>query len=201
MFTILKITNDENMASALTWRYVIALILVATMATSAWFSLQLVISKQKNTAAIVNISGRQRMLSQRTALFSNLLIVTPVAEQSNIRSNLKESIDLMTRSHLGLMYGDKEMGLPTTSSPTVSAMYFQGDNPVDTQVRAYIKAVQTLLKAKPDQLTTANPSLRYITNTAPTTLVASLDKMVISISLRVKPRLSYCRELKQYCGL
>jgi|GEM_PF-6526885 len=64
--------SDQLIARSLTWRYLIALILVAMLATAAWLSLHLVISEQESNAAIVNVSGRQRMLSQRTALFSTL---------------------------------------------------------------------------------------------------------------------------------
>jgi len=66
--------QDHLIARSLNWRYLIALVLVAMLSTSAWMSMHLVISQQESNAAIVNISGRQRMLSQRTALFSTLLV-------------------------------------------------------------------------------------------------------------------------------
>lgn len=170
--------NDFLIARALTWRYLIALTLVATLSTAAWISLRLVISEQKSTAAVVNVSGRQRMLSQRTSLFSALLLHTPKEKRADIRHQLKEAADLMLRSHLSLTRGDHEMGLPSTMSPTVRAMYFDGPNALDRQVEEYLGAVQSLLQAKDEELTPDNPQLKYIITVSPTRLVSSLDKMV-----------------------
>jgi PAS domain S-box-containing protein len=170
--------QDLSIARSLTWRYAIALALVASLSTAAWFSLHLVISEQKSTAAVVNVSGRQRMLSQRTALFSNLLLTTPAAERPLVKAKLKDAIELMARSHRGLTQGDKELGLPATMSPTIHAMYFDGPDPLDAKVSAYIKTVQELLLKSDGMLSADDPSLRYITTTAPTSLVAALDAMV-----------------------
>ncbi|NJN78275.1 MAG: hypothetical protein HC803_08050 [Saprospiraceae bacterium] len=49
-------------------RYVVALSLIGFVAVGAYLSIKTLIEKQKNTAAILNISGRQRMYSQRVAL-------------------------------------------------------------------------------------------------------------------------------------
>jgi diguanylate cyclase (GGDEF)-like protein/PAS domain S-box-containing protein len=173
-----KFKDDTNIAVGLTWRYVIALILVAALSTSAWFSLKLVISKQKSIAAIVNISGRQRMLSQRTALLSNLLVHAQKNERSHIYFKLKESTELMARSHHALIHGDELLGIPNNMSATVNAMYFKGDTPLNTQVEDYIKSVEDLLATDNKNLTVDNLVLLYITNTASTTLLSSLDKMV-----------------------
>lgn len=170
--------NDLLVARGLTWRYVIALSLVASLSTAAWLSLHLVISEQKNTAAVVNVSGRQRMLSQRTALFANLLVNAPEAERSAIRSKLTDAIQLMERSHHGLTHGDTDMGLPRSMSPTVHAMYFDGQNALDKQVETYIRIVHDLLLLSDDALTSTNPLLQYITQNATNTLVAALDQMV-----------------------
>lgn len=170
--------NDLSIARALTWRYAIALALVAMLSTAAWVSLHLVISEQKSTAAVVNVSGRQRMLSQRTALFANLLVNTPAAERPPVRSTLKDAIELMARSHRGLTRGDTELGLPDSMSPAVHALYFDGPEALDRQVETYIQTVQALLIEADDALTPDNLRLQHITRTAPTTLVTALDQMV-----------------------
>ncbi|MDP2143479.1 MAG: EAL domain-containing protein [Gallionella sp.] len=167
-----------SVARSLTWRYVIALSLVATLSTAAWLSLDLVITEQQSTAAVVNVSGRQRMLSQRTALFSNLLAHARKTERPAIRGKLQEAINLMDVSHQGLTHGNKSMGLPGIMSPTVHAMYFEGPDALDGQVERYIETVRALLLLDDDALTPDHPLLQYITQTAPTTLVSSLDRMV-----------------------
>jgi diguanylate cyclase (GGDEF)-like protein/PAS domain S-box-containing protein len=178
LFTNTHIKDDLGIAQALTWRYVLALSLVAALSTAAWYSLKLVISEQESTAAVVNISGRQRMLSQRTALFANLLVTAHANERASIRTKLEESIELMAISHHGLLYGNKVMGLPSSMSPAVRAMYFEGDYSLNKQVRTYINTVRALIATDRDKLSPDNAALRYITNTAPTTLVSSLDKAV-----------------------
>lgn len=176
--------NNLRIARGLTKRYVIALALVASLSTAAWLSLYLVISEQQSTAAVVNVSGRQRMLSQRTALFSHILVDAPTTERPAVREKLKEAIQLMERSHHGLIHGDVENGLPATMSPTVRAMYFEGENSLDSQVENHIKTVRDLVLLDDAELTGGtNPLLQVITKNAPTTLLASLDRMVSQYQL------------------
>ncbi|MEJ1959908.1 MAG: type IV pili methyl-accepting chemotaxis transducer N-terminal domain-containing protein [Nitrosomonadales bacterium] len=170
-----EILRDLGIARALTLRYIIALSLVASLSTAAWLSLHMVISAQKSTAAVVNISGRQRMLSQRTAFFSHLLVDAPKAERPQIRSKLKDAIQLMERAHHGLTHGDVKMGLPETMSPTVHAMYFDGQNALDEQVETYIRTVNELLLLDDKSLSSASTQLQYIAKNAPTKLVSALD--------------------------
>ena len=170
--------HDLGVARSLTWRYVIALVLVASLSTAAWFSLQLVIRSQESTAAVVNISGRQRMLSQRTALFANQLVAARPGERPSIRLRLREAADLMARSHQGLIHGDPALGLPATLSETARDMYFSPDKALDSMVRDYLAAVHDLLQQPDSQLTPDNPQLRYITVQASDRLLRALDTMV-----------------------
>lgn len=183
-------SKDLHVAHGLTWRYAIALLLVATLSTAAWLSLHLVISEQKSTAAVVNVSGRQRMLSQRTALFSNLLVHAANTERTVIRQKLNDAIQLMQRSHHGLVNGDAEMGLPADMSPKVRSMNFDGDNGLNAQVETYIKTVYELLALDDSALNAATPQLHHITQTAPNQLVANLDQMVRQYQLEGEASIS-----------
>ena len=170
--------SDQLIARSLTWRYLIALILVAMLATAAWLSLHLVISEQESNAAIVNISGRQRMLSQRTALFSSLLASASPDQRAEIRQKLQDAAALMKKSHRGLLHGDAEMGLPPTMSETVRAMYFEQPLALNEQVENYLASVEALLQVPDEQLNPHHPHLQAIIAASPARLVASLDKAV-----------------------
>jgi signal transduction histidine kinase len=171
---------EENLsvARSLTRRYIFALSLVALLTTAAWFSLHLVIQEEKSIAAVVNVSGRQRMLSQRTALFSSLLANAAPTDRPAIRAQLVKAADLMARSHRGLTHGDVEMGLPAEMSASVRSMYFEAPLQLDQQVQAYLANIETLLQMPDAQLGPGSPVLSAIIKVAPSTLVQSLDKMV-----------------------
>lgn len=177
--TFIAMDADLFIARALTRRYLIALLLVALLATLAWISLHLVISEQTSTAVIVNISGRQRMLSQRTALFSTLLVQAGTPwERAAVRSKLNEAVDLMQRSHLGLIRGDVSLGLPDHHSEAVEALYFSGTDAVDRQVRDYLSSLRQWLALPEDQLRAEHPLLRRIVETSTSSLLPALDRMV-----------------------
>jgi diguanylate cyclase (GGDEF)-like protein len=169
---------DTLIARSLTWRYIVSLTLIAMLATSAWLSLHLVISEQQSTTVMVNVSGRQRMLSQHTALFATLLAKAPRQERAAIRTQLAKATDLMRVSHHGLTRGSAEMGLPPTMSDSVRAMYFAAPLELDQQVETYIANLQALLQLPDDQLTSDHALVQAIVSTAPIRLVQSLDQMV-----------------------
>lgn len=57
-----------NLKKNITIRYIIALSLIAFLSTIAFYSLHKVLEQTQNTAYLVNISGKQRMLSQHLVL-------------------------------------------------------------------------------------------------------------------------------------
>lgn len=143
------------------------------------FDLDTIITAREITAAVINISGRQRMLSQRTALLALRLVWTQDGwEQERLRQEMLAAIDLMEKSHDALINGDAAMKLPGQPSKTVQAMYFEAPLYLDRQIRDYITQVRALGQASITELTQENPHLQYILRASATDLLAALEAVV-----------------------
>ncbi|HBE33964.1 MAG TPA: histidine kinase, partial [Cyanobacteria bacterium UBA11368] len=149
------------------------------LALAANFDPNQISTKREISAAAINVSGRQRMLSQRTALLSLRLVCNQDrAEQEKLRHQLLLDIDLMETSHNGLLNGDEKMKLSGHLSEALLAMYFEPPFNLDREIRNYIAQVRALAQASTTELTQDNPHLRYIQDAASTQLLIALDAVV-----------------------
>ncbi|AFY37614.1 histidine kinase [[Leptolyngbya] sp. PCC 7376] len=133
---------------------------------------------RETNAAVINISGRQRMLSQKVALYSMRLVVAPPELQEELRQQLSEILDLMAKSHQGLLHGDTHLKLACSQSAEISKIYYQSPYQLDQQVCDYIEAGRMLLACSTSELTTENVYLQRILNAASEPLLSALDAAV-----------------------
>jgi signal transduction histidine kinase len=149
------------------------------MAVSNYFNLEEITTARRVSAAVINISGRQRMLSQQSAFFCMKLVCSKnAAEQEKLRANLLESICLMEQAHKDLINGNDNMKLLSVPSPAVRAMYFEPPLNLDKQVREFIDRVKALLQIPEAELTLENPHIQYVVEAAAGELLAAFDAVV-----------------------
>ena len=60
--------SHESLFRSIRHRYLLGVLIIAFLSTTGYFTLQSALSDSDSTAYIVNLSGRQRMLSQHIAL-------------------------------------------------------------------------------------------------------------------------------------
>jgi signal transduction histidine kinase/CheY-like chemotaxis protein len=172
----------------LTKRYVLALFIIILFTTLTFVSIFLFLHTESGYAAIINISGKQRMLSQRIALYANSLTyyenkfdVTSCQQYSEDVQKLKSLVHSMHQSHQALLQGDIKLGiLNSQPSVKVQKIYYQEPLKLDEQVKNFLEQARALLHEPCGQLSKDNPHLRYLTQVAEDQLLKSLDTVVLA---------------------
>lgn len=148
-----------------TKKYIFALSLIALFSILAYLNLSHLIKAQSQDGEVINISGRQRMLSQKIALFS---LKHNVEHTERNHKELIKNINLMETSHQWLI--DKE------KSDQINKMYFLPPYFLDDDVRTYIKKAKLFLEKEDKQ------SLNYILSNSQQLLI-HLDKTVYAYQI------------------
>ncbi len=105
------------------------------------FVSSVVLTGQENDGTVINISGRQRMLSQKMSK-EVLAIASGIKVEAN-KEALNKTFSLFQASHEGLLYGNAQMGLPPTDAPDIRKQMMH----VDQLWKAFAPEVQTVLTA------------------------------------------------------
>ncbi len=142
----------------LTIRYVAALGTIALLVLLGHGAVDVVLESQADDAHVVNIAGRQRMLSQRLVKSALAMQIEEDARAREAhRSELAQTLGLWTRSANGLRYGDAERGLPSSVSDSVEIGFAHIEAPFVAMQRA---AATLIAGAPPDQARQAVQALQ-----------------------------------------
>ena len=128
-------------------RYIVALSLIALLTIVSQGVMQYLIADQEHDSRIVNIAGRQRMLSQKIAKTSLYIAQAESADAvENYRRQLREALVLWQRSHRGLQNGDRDMGLPGNNSENIKTLFQK----IEANHQAIVNAATTILDSPRD---------------------------------------------------
>lgn len=93
--------------------YAVALSLIAMTLLSSSFLMNRVIEHSRSDSRVINLSGRQRMLSQRlTKCALALERGLPPGERARLLGEMSKSFTDWKAAHQGLQHGDEALGLP-----------------------------------------------------------------------------------------
>lgn len=158
--------------------YVLALALIFILATLKFAAMETLVIRQDGAATVINVSGRQRMLSQRTAFYTSALIAADNEQsRTELRPALLETVREFESNHHDLIQGNEKRGLPALNNDAIFDIYYDGDPALDSLVDAYIESVQTVLNANgegPD----AEKAYQYILDVGPHILLQKLNTVV-----------------------
>ncbi len=142
-----------------------------SIASNVLLSAQLGASRED--AALVNLAGRQRMLSQRIAWDAAALSTSAPAGTARLRNDLRSSLNQFVQSHERLK--DPASGLYRSRDAREVDRLYAGE--LNTQVEAFVAAAQRVLSAPPATLR-GGADLTLLQTQARGGLLVSLEKAV-----------------------
>ncbi|MFT2089576.1 diguanylate cyclase [Paraglaciecola sp. 2405UD69-4] len=158
-----------NPAKSMTITYVVSLSIIAILSIFVHFMLDKIIHEQSDSAVIVNISGQQRMLSQRVSLFT-LEYLSTGHEESKAEALL--ALDKLNTNH----------ALLTTQhlvSDDINNSYFSAPHNVDKQVNEFTTLVKQALNSNDGNTENYLPDVNLaFFEMAKSPLLESLDYVV-----------------------
>ncbi len=108
----------------LTMGYLFALGLIALLAVIGQILIQHTISERASDSHVVDLAGRQRMLSQRLV---NLVLLLGKAtngpQRLRLLHDLRQDLELWDTTHQGLQSGDSTLGLPGHNSASIQELF------------------------------------------------------------------------------
>jgi len=124
MTKLTKALSENLNFKKLKQMYIFALITIAITVLLSQLLIQHNINSQLNDSKLINISGRQRMFSQKLA--KEILILNYATNSSNEKeaiSNIKETLKIWKFRHLALLNGNDSLDLPQTKSPRLLELF------------------------------------------------------------------------------
>ena len=180
------ITTDQ-----LRWRYIVALSLIALLTVFSQGVMQFLLSDQEYDSRVINIAGRQRMLSQKIAKTSFYVATTESTESVGIlRQQLAELLTLWERSHSGLLRGDADLGLLGRNSVEVMGLFKR----IEPHHQAIVTATRHLLAAaeRSESITFDIQQIRE----HETQFLQGMDEIVFRYDLEAKRKVAVARWLE-----
>jgi len=173
-------THQDRTFQTLTIAYISALIFIAAVVAGSGVYLALATGEQRISAAVINVSGRQRMLSQRIALFARTYVASGDVETAR---QLESTARLMLAQHEALLNGDPSLGILKALPEDSRSLYFEAPHNLDTRVRAFTGAALELAGAPALNGEDVDILLKTILAEAKGPLLTSLDAAVTEFEL------------------
>lgn len=136
-------------------RYILALGVIATIIITGQTLIQSFLKDQENDSRVINVAGKQRMLSQKIVKTILLLKSDDTNQKEMLKSELKNSLQLWEVSQKGLIYGNDSLQLPGNDSEKVSQLFEDVNKhfiPIDQSARAVVSLFEESSSALEEKL-------------------------------------------------
>jgi signal transduction histidine kinase len=185
---------DSRTFKKLSRLYIIALSTIAISVIISQLIIRNFLEKQQNDSTIINIAGRQRMLSQKlTKEVLQISNVENTARISELASNLKETLKLWEQSHNALVTGNKTLDLSENNSDKVISLY-QEIRPFYTKILSETNLILASIENKDLKEKIKQNSLVIIANE--NAFLQLMDTIVNQYNIEAKLRINKLQNIE-----
>lgn len=164
--------------TSLFWVFGLGLLLIAGLvAASHWQSIEM-IRKEVQTAKVINIAGRQRMLTVRMALDANTLATAQASDKEKTGNALLELISEFEAAQKALVEGSELRGLPGIHNADILVLYTTPDTGIYALQNRYLESVSFLANTENPTASAVREHLELINALAPGPFLDRLDEAV-----------------------
>ncbi|AUC76993.1 ATP-binding protein [Olleya sp. Bg11-27] len=187
---------DQQTFKKLSRLYIIALSAIAVTVIVSQLFVRKYLQDQQTDSTVINIAGRQRMLSQK--LTKEVLLISDAAHLEDriaLKNKLKATILLWSASHEALKNGNDSIGLPKTNSANVITMFNRLDpvfNTITTASHHIIQNIETVPELTRQNFTEAIAVIK----SEEATYLTIMDEIVNQYDLEADQKVRWLKKLE-----
>ncbi|MFS4482911.1 ATP-binding protein [Hyunsoonleella sp. 2307UL5-6] len=186
---------DQSTFDKLRRLYIIGFSTIALSVIISQILIRTHLNGQESDSTVINIAGRQRMLSQKLAKnVVSLSSTSSTEEQLAIKNNLKETLRIWEFSHHALQNGNDSLRLPNTNSDAIT-LKFAVLNPVFDTIA---KASKSIISKIENNTTNAATYLNDVTivKTNEAEFLQQMDAIVNQYDTEAEEKVAWLRKLE-----
>ncbi|MDH5508740.1 MAG: PAS domain S-box protein [Nitrospinota bacterium] len=185
---------DMSFGQKITTQYVLALGLIAILVLASYLALLELMTAQATWAQVINLSGRQRMLSQRISKLAHDLVMGTHEDSASIRQDLKLLAYQMEKAHEAIVRNDLGSGYKIQLSKAAEEIIFYPPHELDKMILRYADAVRKFADAPPRDLSQNNSYFLIIEEYSERPLLDSLDTLVVQFQAEAEENSSALKQ-------
>ncbi|NRD18655.1 type IV pili methyl-accepting chemotaxis transducer N-terminal domain-containing protein [Winogradskyella eckloniae] len=187
---------DNRTFNKLKRLYIFALSAIAISVIISQLFVRIYLDDQQSDSTVINVAGRQRMLSQKITK-EMLLISTQSNTQHKIdlKNQLKVTLNLWKTSHIGLQNGNDSIKLPGENSETIVLMF----KTISPYYQSILTAANTVIKSIESHPKTASNLLKNQTKIVEENegkFLQLMDKIVNQYNIEANAKVERLRNLE-----
>ncbi|NMH88716.1 ATP-binding protein [Flavivirga algicola] len=187
---------DQRTFDKLSRLYIIALSAIALSVVISQILIRKHLNAQQNDSTVINVAGRQRMLSQK--LTKEVLLISienDLRERLKLKKAFKNTFQLWESSHYALQEGSDSLDLPGNNSEVILGMFKDISGSFNALNKAAISIVKKIENDSTVSTSTFTEELKVIQKNEGAFLL-KMDQIVNQFDLEAEEKVAWLRNLE-----